>query len=30
MDKHHIEEMFDEMINDVRNIKMGIYFIHRK
>lgn len=30
MEKHHIEEMFDEMISDVRSIKMSTYFLHRK
>lgn len=30
MDRHHIENIFDEMLEDVRNIKMGTYFLNRK
>ena len=30
MDKHHIENIFDEMLVDVRNIKMSTYFLHRR
>lgn len=30
MNKHHIEDVFDEMISDVRNIKMSTYFLYRK
>ncbi len=30
MDKHHIEEIFDDMLNDVRSIKISTYFLYRK
>ena len=30
MDKHHIESIFDEMIEDIRNIKMSSHFIYKK
>lgn len=30
MDRHHIENIFDEMLEDVRNIKMSTYFLNRK
>ena len=30
MNKHHIEDVFDEMISDIRSIKMNTYFMHRK
>ncbi len=30
MDKNHINIIFDDMLDDIRNIKLSTYFLYRK
>lgn len=30
MDKNHIDIIFDDMLDDIKNIKLSTYFLYRK